>query len=283
MSNNIFTEIKVHYNSLTRTEKKICDALMEDPKAFMGCSMAELSKKYDVSQGSINNFAKKFSCSGFSALKLRIATDLYAHNERIFSAIDSTKGIKNAMELKIEENITAFKNTLQVNDEEQFKIAVDKILGAEKIEIYGVFHSGIAARDFCYQLMQLGIPASYISDTLMGFVAAATLTSRGLLIAVSSTGRTKEIIESAQIAKENGVPIICITTDKNSPLAKLSDAVLIATVSNTTISDRQNEIRLSQLLVIDTICSYIRSVIDTEGKEHYYKLVDIIGSHSIKD
>jgi RpiR family carbohydrate utilization transcriptional regulator len=248
----------------------------------MGCSMAEISHKCEVSQGSINNFAKKFCSGGFSAFKLQIASNLYAHSEVVFSAIDSKKGIKDAMELKIKENITAFQNTLMVNDEEQFKIAVDKIMSAEKIEIYGAFHSGIAARDFCYQLMQLGIPASYISDTLMGFVAAATLPTNGLLIAVSSTGRTKEIIEAAQIAKGNGVPIISITS-KNSPLAKISDAVLITTVSNTTISDRQNEIRLSQLLVIDTICSYIRSVIDTEGKEHYYKLVDVIGSHAIKD
>lgn len=283
MADNIFAKIKAEYNFLTRTEKKICDFLLSDPKSFTGCSMAEVSDKCEVSQGSINNFAKKFCGDGFSALKLQVASDLYAHSETVFSAIDSKKGVKDAMELKIKENITAFQNTLMVNDEEQFKIAVDKIMAAEKIEIYGAFHSGIAARDFCYQLMQLGIPASYISDTLMGFVAAATLTPKGLLIAVSSTGRTKEIIEAAQIAKENGVSVISITTNKNSPLAKLSDAVLITTVSNTTISDQQNEIRLSQLLVIDTICSYIRSVIDTEGKEHYYKLVDVIGSHAIKD
>lgn len=283
MTGNIFVELKSSYDFLTKTEKKICDALLRDPKAFIGYSMAELSRECNVSQGSINNFSKKFSCGGFAALKLEIAAGLSAHNEKIFTAIDKKQGIKDAMELKIEENISAFKNTLQINDEVQFKAAADKIMNAEKIEIYGVFHSGIAARDFCYQLLQLGIPASYISDTLIGFVAAETLTPRGLLIAVSSTGRTKEIVEAAQIARKNNVPIISITSNKYSPLAKLSDAVLITAGSNTTISDRQNEVRLSQLLIIDTLCSYIRSVIDTEGKEHYYKLVDIIGSHSISD
>ena len=82
---------------------------------------------------------------------------------------------------------------------------------------------------------------------------------------------------------ENGVNVICMTADKNSPLAKMSETVLVAAASDIAISERMSEIRMSQLFIIDALCSYIRSIIYENGKDKYYKLLDIINSHSIND
>ena len=282
MTKNIFTEIRSEYEFLTRVEKNIADFILKDPKQLINYSMAELSQAAGVSQGSINNFARKFSSGGYSALKLRIAECLFAHDESPFTVIDSSRNIKDAMELKIRENIAAFQNTLELNDESSLKNVVNRILAARKIEIFGVFHSGIAARNLCYQLIQLGIPASFVSDTLMCAVSAAMLDENSLVIAISSLGRTKEIIYAAEVAKKNKVPIVAITSNKSSPLAGIADDVLFTAVSGITISDRRNEVLMSQLLVLDTLCAYIRSMTDNEGQRHFYKLQDIL-FHDIAD
>lgn len=283
MSKNIFAELKTEYGFLTKVEKSIADLILSDPQRFITYSMAELSGISGVSQGSINNFSKKFSTSGFSSLKLKIAGCLSEYNEKPFAVIDKSHGIKAAMELKIEENIAAFHNALELNDEANLKSAAEKIMSASKIEIYGVFQSAIVAKDFCYGLIQLGIPATFVDDTLMCAVSASMLDKKDLVIAISSTGQTKEVIDAVQIAKKNDVPIIVITSNRSSILAGISDDVLLAASSGMSISDRTDEIRMTQLLVLDTLCSYIRSKIDAEGKEHFYKLKDIINSHSIKD
>ncbi len=283
MSKNIFTELKSNYEFLTRIEKILANLILGDPQKFITYSMAELSDISGVSQGSINNFSKKFSSSGFSALKLKIAENLSEYNEKPFAVIDKSHSINAAMELKIEENIAAFRNALELNDEVSLKSASDKIMAASKIEIYGVFQSAIVAKDFCYNLIQLGIPATFVDDTLMCAVSASMLDKNDLVIAISSTGQTKEIIDAVNIAKKNNVPIIAVTSNKSSLLARMSDNVLLAASSGMSISDRTDEIRMTQLLILDTLCSYIRSVIDAEGKEHYYKLKDIISSHSIND
>lgn len=283
MSKNIFTEIKSTYEFLTKVEKNIADIIFDNPQKFITYSMAELSKISDVSQGSINNFAKKFTDSGFSALKLKIAECLSDYTEKPFTVINKTDGVKQAMELKIKENITAFKNAFELNDESVLKTVAEKIMSASKIEIYGIFQSAIVAKDFCYGLIQLGIPATFVEDTLMCSVSASMLDSNSLVIAVSATGQTKEVIDAVNIAKKNGVDIISITANKNSVLANISDHILIAASSGMSISDRTDEIRITQLLIVDTICSYIRSVIDTEGTKRYYKLTEIMNSHSIKD
>ena len=283
MVQNVLAEIKTGYEFLTKVEKKIADIILADPQKFTHLSMTELSEISGVSQGSINNFSKKFSSGGFSSLKLKLAGCIPSSEDKPFAMVDRTQSIKDAMEVKIRENIMAFRNTKELNSEENLEKAAQLILKAKRIEIYGVVHSGITATDLGYQLLKLGIPASFVNDTLMFAVSATMLNNESLVIAVSSSGRTKEIIDAVTIAKENNTPLIAITSNKFSPLAQMADAVLLTAPSGSTISDRVDEIRLSQLLIADTLCSYIRSLIDSSGKERYYKISQIMNSHSIKD
>lgn len=282
MDSNIFVELKAEYEFLSRVEKRIADAILGNPQKFISCSMAQLSRETGVSQGSINNFAKRFSQGGFSALKLRVAACLSAYDKQPFAVVDPTQSVRAAMEIKAKENMAAFRSTIEINDEQALRRTVDRILAARKIEVCGVLHSGIAAMDLCYQLIQLGIPASFTRDALLCAVSAAMLEETDLLIAVSASGQTKEVIEAAEIAGKNRTPVICLTSNKYSPLAQVSDEVLMSAASGISISDRANETRLSQLLVIDTLCAYIRSVIDAQGASHYYKLRSILTSHNIQ-
>ena len=280
---NIFTQLRTEYEYLTRVEKELADVILADPRKFISCSMAELSRISGASQGSIHNFSKKFSSSGFAALKLRVAGCIAEYEEQPFAVVDKDRGIKAAMELKIQETVAAFHNALEINDESVLERTAERIMAASKVELYGVFQSAIVAKDFCYGLIQLGIPAAFVEDSLMCSVSASMLDKSSLVIAVSSTGQTKEVIDAVTIAKNSGVPVICLTSNKASLLARMADEVLLAASSGMSISDRSDEIRMTQLLLVDTLCSYIRSIIDTKGEKHYYKLMDIISSHSIKD
>ncbi len=283
MHKSILSEIKSGYDYLTKTEKKIADVIFSNPSEFTKFSINQLSESAEVSQGSINNFSKKFCGGGFSDLKLKIAADSPAYSEKPFSAISKSSTMKSALKNRLEKTAEAFENTYSINGETELKTASELILKAKRVEIYGVYQSGIVARDLCYQLIQFGIPASYVEDTLMGAVAASMLNKDCLVIALSSSGQTKDILDAVEIAKNSGANILSITSNRFSPLAKQSDAFLLTTNSGDTISDKNNEIRLSQLLLCDTLCSYVRSVIDETGKNHYFKLEKILNLHSVKN
>ena len=90
----------------------------------------------------------------------------------------------------------------------------------------------------------------------------------------------KDVIDAVKIAKENSVPVIAITSNKNSPLARLSDFALIAGASGSTDSETANEIRNSQLALIDALTAYLKTVID-DGK--YSKIKNIISSHNVEE
>ncbi len=279
---NIFTELRSQYEYLSRVEKKVADLVLEDPKGFIGRSMEEIAQKAGVSQGSINNFAKKFSDGGFSALKLKVAACLSEHQPPVAEP-GRDESIRSVMEKKLEVTLAAFRNTLELNDEQTLKAAAERIMSAKKIEIYGVYHSGIVARDFCFQLIRLGIPATYLSDALMCAASASMLDERGLVIAISSSGLTRELIEVAELTKANGAQLIAITTNRFSPLAKMADTTLLSAHSGVTVDERWEESRMTQLLLLDTLCAYIGERVEMGDREHLHKLQKIFAIHNVSE
>lgn len=280
---DVFKEIKGAYEYLSRVEKALANIILESPEKFINCSMARLSEELGISQGSINNFSKKFSSGGFSALKLKVAQSLPVLKKESFTAVSFGESAKSAMETRIKDTLAAFENTLSLNSEESLKSAAEKIMNAKKIDIYGIFGSAIVAKDLCLRLIQLSIPATYVDDVLMCAVSASMLQEGSLVIAVSCSGATKDIIDAVKIAKKNGVSTLAITAGSFSPLSKLCDNTLMSAPSGKSVSDRADEVRLSQLLIVDTLCSYIRSRQQDLGEKHYYKLSDILNLHSIDD
>ena len=133
MAENIITELKSQYQYLTKVEKKIADLVFQDPEKFTTFTTVKVAQVCDVSQGSVNNFARKFAPQGFSFFKLEVARCVSNQNtiESETTVPLATSGVLGAMERKIRENISALCNTLDINDEEILQAAVQAIMNAE--------------------------------------------------------------------------------------------------------------------------------------------------------
>ena len=281
MSDNILTQIKSQYEYFTRVEKSIADLVLKDPHKFVTYSTSTVAKLCGVSQGSINNFARKFTPKGFSFFKLSIARCVSYDKERLEAEIPETEGeIKSTMDFKVREYISALCHTLEINDDDILKSAAEKIFSAKRIAVLGVFQSGVVAKNLSYKLIQLGIPSSYENDALMFAVNASTLTKDDLVITISSSGTTKEVIDAVSIAKEKGVKIVSLTANGFSPLAKLSDDVLLTAFGNGKDRNKIDNVRMSQLLIVDTLYTYIRKRVDPNG-EKSKNISRIISLHNI--
>ncbi len=276
MPENIISKIKTNKNFFTNTEKKIADLILDDPDKFITYTMQELAKNADVSQGSIINFSKKFASGGFSDLKLKIAQSIIDSPVFVSEAVKGEESVSTVLARMIEARNVSFELTRQVNSEKTWKSAIDKIISAKKIEIYGIFQSATVATSLCYELMQLGISVSFISDILTCAISASMLGEGSLVIAISSSGKTKDILDAVKNAKSNNVPVVAITANINSPLAKMSDDVLVASTANGIL-----ETYASEHLIADTICAYIKSIIKPNNK--YVSIRQILNSHSVKE
>ncbi|MBQ8814340.1 MAG: MurR/RpiR family transcriptional regulator [Lachnospiraceae bacterium] len=280
---NLLSELQFNREYYSNVEKKIASVIQDDPKRLITYSIAELSEVAGVSQGSINNFSRKLVGTGFAGLKLQLAQQLPKYSEKQFNLAEPGDEIRDILAKNRSEMATAFQNTIELNGEETLKRVVDLILRAKKIEIYGIYRSSIVAMDFYYQLLQLGLSAAFVSDVLMCSISAALLDQDDLVIAISSSGRTKDILDTVKVAKSNHVPVVCITSDPESPLVKLSDEALICVSSGNSISNRSDEVRLAQMFMADSLSSYIRYKIDETGEKRYFKMAEMLSAHSVYD
>ena len=280
---HLLSEIRVNLEFYSNVERKIAELILKEPEKFITYSMAEISELAGVSQGSINNFAKKLNGEGFAALKIQIAQQLPRYEAKVFNLAEEGDGVRDTLRKTGKDLSIAFENTMKMKGEETLQNVVSLILKAKRIEIYGIYRSSIVAMDLYYQLLQLGLCATFVSDVLMCQVSAALLDSDDLVIAVSNSGRTKDILDCVKIAKGNHVPVVCVTSDSSAPLVKLSDEALFCVPSGNSISNRSDEVRLSQMYLNDALCSYIRYKIDETGEKRYFKVAEMVSAHSVYD
>lgn len=283
MESKLLREMRSNLEFMSAVEKRIAEAILQDVKKATKYSLGELAEIAKVSQGSIINFANKFCGGGFSALKLELAVAISGGEKKPFSAVEASDSMGEILRKTANDIGDALDNTSAFNDDETLKEVAEMILKAKKVEIYGVFRSAVVATDLYYQIIQLGVPATFVSDVLTCAVSASMLDSDSLVIAISSSGETQDVLDAVRLAKENNVPVVCITAHKGSPLAKLSDKVLIAAPSGNSVSANANEIRISQLCLTDALCSYIRLRIDADGRNSYFKFKDILSMHNVRD
>lgn len=279
---NILSEITALLPLLHGVEADIASFIVKDPKKFTEYSLKELSSLASVSQGSIVNFSNKYAGGGFPSLKLKIAEALSTYVKAPPDVRGDGGSVISALISNNQNTAKALRNTEVLNSNENLLSAVKLILDAKRVEIYGVYRSASVATDLCYQLLQLGIYATFVSDVLTSSVSAAMLDKDSLVIAISSSGKTKDVIDAVKIAKENAVPVIVITSNKSSPLAKLADTTLIAAMSGEGEAIMANEIRMSQLALIDALVDYLSEVMDRDGRS-YSKIKHIITSHNVED
>jgi len=116
-----------------------------------------------------------------------------------------------------------FAKTLEAN----LKPALEIIIESKgHVVINGLGKSGLVGAKIAATLSSTGTPSFFLhsADALHGDSGA--LTSGDVLIAISNSGETAEVNAIAKMAKGWGNPVIAITKDSNSSLAKSSDAVI---------------------------------------------------------
>jgi 6-phospho 3-hexuloisomerase len=91
-----------------------------------------------------------------------------------------------------------------------------------RIFLLGEGRSGLVARAFAMRLMHLGFDV-YV----FGEVVTPAVKGNDLVIAVSGTGETGPVNETARIAKQHGARIAAVTSNAGSSLGKLAAHVVI--------------------------------------------------------
>ncbi|MGB9241829.1 MAG: KpsF/GutQ family sugar-phosphate isomerase [Candidatus Acidiferrales bacterium] len=109
----------------------------------------------------------------------------------------------------------------------QFEKAVELLYGCKgRVVVTGLGKSGLIGRKISATFSSTGTPSIFLhaADALHGDLGA--LTAEDVMLAISTSGETEEIVEILESVKRMGIRLIALTAKTRSSLASASDVVL---------------------------------------------------------
>ena len=123
------------------------------------------------------------------------------------------------------EGITALRNRLDNGFEELVSRCSTTVCNGGKIIITGVGKSGYIGKKIAATLSSVGNPSVFMHPVEARHGDLGLIQQNDLLIAISYSGETEELLAVLPPAKRLGVPLVAICASRESSLGKMSDFV----------------------------------------------------------
>lgn len=238
--------IQTFYPSFSRQEKKIADFIMSYENSVSYMSLQEITKKINVSEATIVRFVKKIGYRGFIDFKLEVA------KESSFTEPENSDDFIEVIHNNINKTINSTKDLINKDDVNK---AIKLIEKSNNIYIYGLGASGVAAIEMQNRFLRYGKITTAIVDSHFQIMYASNTTKDDLIIVITLSGATNDLIYPLTVAKNNKCKIIAITNYIMSPIAKLSNICLLSSGKETPLNGGSLIAKISQLYVIDILAT----------------------------
>lgn len=239
--------------SLRTKERKVATFIAENFKQVSEMNIKDLSSILSVSESTIIKVCKKLECDGFYELKKKLYNYAREEEEQLHEDFSVTDSPMEILKKVFYSSIAALQDTLAILQVDEFEKAVNSIIKANKILLFGVGGSGSIADDASHKFLKVGIDANYYRDTNLQAMAASLLDENGLAIGISHSGATKSVIDAMILAKNAGATTICITNYIKSPITDVADIKLISSARNSPLSGENASARIVQLSILDAL------------------------------
>ncbi|MBQ0742872.1 MAG: transcriptional regulator HexR [Pseudomonas sp.] len=249
---NLLQHIAASRLLLRKSELKVADHVLAHAALVMHSSMADLAREVGVSEPTIVRFCRAIGCTGFQDLKLRLAQSLAAgasFGQFSISEDDNTDQLSHKI---FDTTLATLMEVRESLDPLRLEQAIAALSVARRVEFYGFGASGAVASDAQHKFFRLQVSTAAYSDPHMQAMSAVTLGPEDVAVAISQTGRTKDLLHSATLVAETGATLICLCPS-HTPLADLGSIHIAIDVTEDTDIYTPLSSRIAHLVVIDVL------------------------------
>lgn len=250
---NILERIKEKKGHFRESEEKVANYILTHWREVLHLPITELAEKIGVSEATIVRMCKKMGFRGFQELKITLVTEKIQPIKTVHEAVQEGDDLETILKKVFSANVRAMESTLNVLSIAELNRAVEAILSARQLQIYGVGGSGPVALDAQHKFMKTGIPTVAYIDSHMQAMSASILEPQDVVIGISASGSSKDIIDALALAKNRGTTTIGITHYAKTPMDKVLDIKLAVSSEETFYRTESTSARIAQLSIIDAL------------------------------
>ncbi len=259
--------IRASIPALPPAEQRVAKLLLTDARSFATLPVTELAARAHVSKPTVVRFCRSVGYDGLADFKLKLAGSVNEGVPFVHRSVDDDDKASDLVVKVIDNAVAAmlrYRNAAASQSVERAIVVLTQAgRDGRRIEFYGVGNSGIVAQDAQHKFFRLGVSATAVSDGHVQLMSATMLKAGDCAVIISNSGRSKDLIDVAEIARKKGAHIVVISAG-GSPLAQqtrhapLQGAQLILLAADhPEDSDRYSPMvsRLLHLLIIDILAT----------------------------
>ena len=237
----------------SKSDRTLMEYIRLHGDQFCTTPIASLARKSGISESTITRFVRKMGFCSLQHFKLSLAEELSRRSQQktiISHNITADESIMTTAKKLMSIGIDTLRQTVENLDEEVIAQTVRLLTGGHRVYFIGLGNSGFVADDSAYKFQRIGIDA-------LGLDNSHLIHPGDVVIAISHSGASKEIVQAARLARQNGAHLIAITASTGSELRDCADLCISYKTRETMLETGSIVTKLTQVFIIDLIYTQV--------------------------
>lgn len=260
---NVLLRITEMYDKIFQAEKKVADFILKNPELAVNANVSELANYSGVSDATVIRLCKHLGYQGYYQMKICLSRDM---GRRYLAAGRETKGDTSVSSRfkKMGEVIGLIGDTI---NEQVFQDSIQLIRKSTMVHLVAAGNTSPLCMYCGYRLERLGIRCSYNMqpEYYMNHINLAQPTD--IVLAVSWSGTSRSVVYAMELAKEKGIQTIAVTGYKSSPMARVSDYLLLSAPEGCGYNKYSSHSRISEMAVLEGLLFALENELPPERGE----------------
>ncbi len=245
--------IKDEYANIFAAEKRVADYVLNNPRRTVELNVSELAKASGVSDATVVRMCHHIGYTGYYQFRITLSRDL--GKQQYSSMVLKQDG--DAVEQVFHKYAEAMYAIGKRIDAKIMIASANLVKNCAHAHIIAVGNSSPLAQYMGFRLGRLGVRCTYnvASEYFLNHVNLAE--ENDIIIAISQSGMSKQVIQAVELGKEKGLKTIAITAYARSPLSYIADYVLLSAGTAEEFNYYKEYVHLNETAVIDALLNFV--------------------------
>ena len=226
MSTNFWELLQQHQSDLTKSGRMVAEYLVQHAAEAQYLSISSLARECQVAEATVFRFCRALGFEGYHEMRIALAqanaTGVLVNQQEPAPDADTATLCEHASALFM----TAINGTQNALSTEAVDEAVNLMRAAKQVFCLGQGGSMLLANDICARFSSLSNKFRTAGDSHLQILAASLMGPEDVVLFISYSGATRDMLETLRTAKASGAKIILLTHYEDSPGAAMADVVL---------------------------------------------------------
>ena len=261
MGTNFWELLQQRQGQLTRSGHAVADYLLQHADEAQYLSISSLARECNVAEATVFRFCRALGFDGYHEMRIALAQANATgtmSSQRELQPGASTETLFEHASARLFTAINGTQNALSVEAVDE---AARMLREAKQVFCFGQGGSMLLANDICARFASLSTKFRTSGDSHLQLLTASLMNEAYVVLFVSYSGATRDMMETLRTAKAAGAKIILLTHYEDSPGASLADVVLRCGAQESPLDSGSIPIKVAVLYVGEVLV--LRYILDS--------------------